>query len=243
MALTRAVPRGQQPERPPASLVEWVADLIIERIGDGRYAEGQPLREQDLAAELGVSRSPIREAFRILERDGLLRRSPRRGVVVAAFSEKAISDIYDCRIVLSSLSVRNDAATLTDADLAYLKELVRQMEATLSPDDLPEHFRLHVEFHEFLDERSGNEALQELIKILGRRIHRPRLLALSLPSRAEESLALHRALIRALESHDADEAVRIKTEMLDRARCALIEHLQATRRPAQPEVVVGASGE
>ena len=169
--------------------------MLAQRIVEGHYTEGERLRENDLAAELGVSRSPIREAFRILEQDGMIELTPRRGAVIVSYTEESVSDVYDCRAHLSALGAERATSRITSDDLQHLRGLLQQMETAVADNSLTDYLRLNRAFHDYLYERSGNRMLQELIIGLRRRTDRLRVLSLSLPRRIGASLELHRQMI------------------------------------------------
>lgn len=221
----RASDRG--PLDPPGPLCDWVADVIVGRIGDGYYEPGQRLRETELATDLGVSRAPIRDALRILERDGLVTISPRRGASVAEFTEKMVDEIYECRMWLAGLAVRLAVPKLDAGDVAYLRSVLQRMEAALASGEVRDYFHPNREFHNHLYERSGNSVLRDLHNTLTRRVAPQRQVSLSLPDRAQASLESHRELLQAIEDRDAERAGEIVEGVIARGREALHRYLRA----------------
>ncbi|MDE3074769.1 MAG: GntR family transcriptional regulator [Chloroflexota bacterium] len=210
----------------PGSLVQWLVQLLSDRIIEGSYREGERLPETQLAVELGVSRAPIREAFRVLEREGLIVLSPRRGAVVASFDAKVIDEIYQCRVVLIALAVELAAPRLTRQDFAQLRRLLAKMEAAVAAGDIVQYFHFNVQFNDLVRDKGGNEVLQQLIRTLGKRVTRLRFRSMSLPSRAEASFEGNRRTLEALEAGDAKEAGRRAGEVIEGARLALIENIK-----------------
>lgn len=227
-------PDGNRADAPPAqpvSLGQWVANLIAERIIQGHYPEGHWLREQELAAEFRLSRSPIREALRILERDGHIELLPRRGAVVTTLDPKTVDDAYKCRVRLTPLVAEEAAPRLTEEDLEYLERVVKRMEQAVAVDDIDAYFQCNVEFHDLLWERSDNAVLQQILRALNSRVLRLRYLSVSLPSRAAISLAAHQDMLRELRAGNGEAAGRISANVVDGARQAILNYLQSRPDP------------
>jgi DNA-binding GntR family transcriptional regulator len=228
-------PNGNSAGAPPAqpvSLAQWVADVIAGRIIQGHYPEGHWLREQELAAEFRLSRSPIREALRILERDGHIELLPRRGAVVTSLDPKTVDDVYKCRVRLTALVAEEAAPRLTADDLTYLAQVVERMEQAVAGEDTPAYFQCNVEFHNLLWERSDNAVLQQILRALNGRILRLRYLSMSLPSRAAISLVAHQDMLREFRAGNGVAAGRCSAQVVDGARQAILDYLQARPDPA-----------
>jgi DNA-binding GntR family transcriptional regulator len=218
------------------SLAQWVADILAERIIQFRYPEGYRLREQELAAEFRLSRSPIREALRILERDGHIELLPRRGAIVTALDEKTVDEVYKCRVRLTALVAEEAAPHLTDEDLAFLERIVKRMEQAVAIGDTDTYFQCNVEFHNLLWECSDNSVLQQILRALNSRVLRLRYLSMSLPSRAAISLVAHQDMLRELRAGNGEAAGRISATLVDSAREAILEHLRSRPDPTEDEV-------
>lgn len=143
------------------SLPDLVQDELERLILDGKLAPGEPLREIAVASLLGVSRGPVREAFRGLEEKGLLRIEKNCGVSVRTLSPEEADQIYEVRIVLEVMIGRKVAETLTKAGLAELKAIVRAMTPAAKDDNVHPYTRLNLAFHDALARLSGNAALHE----------------------------------------------------------------------------------
>jgi DNA-binding GntR family transcriptional regulator len=215
----------------PVSLAQWVADLIAERIIQGRYPEGHWLREQELAAEFRLSRSPIREALRILERDGHIELQPRRGAIVTTLNPKIVDEIYKCRMRLTALVAEEAAPHLTEEDFECLDRVVKRMEQAVAVGDTDAYFHCNVEFHNLLWERSDNSVLQQILRALNSRVLRLRYLSMSLPTRAAISLAAHQDMLRELRTGNGEAAGRVSANVVDGARQAILKHLQTRPNP------------
>ena len=145
-----------------SSLTHVVQQEIERAILAGDFAPGSKLNEAALAMSLGVSRGPVREAFRSLEEAGLLRTEKNRGVFVRAIPLDEAIEIYDLRAVMEELAGRLLAQNITAAQLQELHTTVAQMDKAVLEKDLNTYHQLNVFFHERLMEMSGNKKLLSL---------------------------------------------------------------------------------
>ncbi|MGE4337605.1 MAG: FCD domain-containing protein, partial [Pigmentiphaga sp.] len=127
---------------------------------------GQKLSEAALASSLGVSRAPVREAFRALEEAGLVTISKNRGVFVREFTAKDVKDLYDIRVGLDEMTGRLLAPKIVDAQIEELRKLVESMQQCLDSGDLAEYFPLNIEFHDRIVQMTGNDKLVILYRRL-----------------------------------------------------------------------------
>ncbi|WP_420124174.1 GntR family transcriptional regulator [Nakamurella sp.] len=172
------------------------------------------LVETNLAARLGVSRTPIREALRRLEQDGLIERTSR-GTRVVERSPEQILEIYELRILLEGQAARAAADRATSLDLNRLRVIHEQMLAA-GPDADEDRVRLNRLFHEALWAASHNGTLVDVIDRLIAHLH-PQT-TLRFPGRWESILAEHGALLDAITEHRAEDAAAIATEHMTKAR-------------------------
>jgi len=141
------------------SLTTLVLRELERQIVSGELGSGAKLNEADLAAELRVSRGPVREAFRALEQSGLVRTEKNRGVFVRQLSLAEADEIYEVRAALDALIGRLAAQRIQPEQVARLRELVKLMQAAGRTRDADTYFPLNIEFHETLAEAAGNKAL------------------------------------------------------------------------------------
>jgi DNA-binding GntR family transcriptional regulator len=205
----------------PSTLVEEVVRVLTLRIIRGELPPNARLIEEDLARQFGISRPPIRESFRTLEREGLVTITPRRGVRVKGVEPKEVEEIYACRIALASLAVRLAVRELQPDDAEKLRQLAGEMEDASRNGDLDRYLALNIAFHDFVSDVGGNGTLRDLIRSLGTRVWRFRYLSLAPPDRMKRSAALHRILVRALVSGDADGADLAVRRIIEEAHAAL----------------------
>ena len=200
-------------KKKPIERHQTLREKILENIRDailkGTLKAGERVSEPDLAERYGISRTPIREAFRQLESEGYLTVVPRKGAVVTALSERDVEEFYSIKSILEGYAARLAAEKLTDKDIERLKAINGRLSKLASVGDVKTFFRVHNEFHEQFIRASGNEKLLELIQQLLKKFDRLRIASLSLPGRMEISVQEHEKIIDAFESHDGDTADRL----------------------------------
>ncbi len=205
------------------SLVSAIVESIEEQILTGELKPGERIAEQKLCEQLEVSRSPVREAFIVLENQGFLVKQARKGVTVAMATLKEAVDAYTIRANLESLAtylaVKNNRPGLVEE----LKVLNREVEDACYVGDKKEYYRLNDQFHETIINECGNEKLIQMLTVFSKQTARYRKEVLSFPGRMEESLKKHDILIRSLESGDAEGAEKIRKESI-LANITLLTH-------------------
>jgi DNA-binding GntR family transcriptional regulator len=188
------------------SLADLVYSALRDAIAGGTLAPGSHLREHPLARHFGVSTTPVREALRRLERDGLVSVHLHRGAVVTAFNPREIVSLYEIREVLECRAVRR-AALARPRDFSRVEELLRESKAVAEKPDQIAFNRVDVAFHRALYEVGGNLQLAELIERVHRQIQGVRArCAIYLPGRPGISYAEHQTILAAVKARDADRA-------------------------------------
>lgn len=203
------------------TLREKILETIRDAILKGSLKPGERVSEPELAERFGISRTPIREAFRQLESEGYLVVIPRKGAVVASLSERDVEEFYAIKIILEGFAARMAAEKLSDKDIERLEAINEKLQKLADEGDVKNFFKVHDEFHEIFIKASGNDKLLELINQLVMKFKRLRLVSLSQPGRMNISVKEHEQLIDAFKKHDghnADQLVRhtatIGAEML-----------------------------
>jgi phosphonate utilization transcriptional regulator len=195
-----------------SSLTTVVQQEIERAILVGEYAPGSKLTEAALAEKLGVSRGPIREAFRMLEEAGLLRFEKNRGVFVRDIPIDEAIEIFDLRAAMDELVGRQLAANITPTQLKEIKGLVDAMEKSVKAADTREYHLLNLTFHDRLVEMAGNRKLTAIYRKLIKELSLFRRLNLAdgwlMPISANE----HRQILKAIASGDAQTAGRAMFE-------------------------------
>ncbi len=174
---------------------------------DGDLTPGESLNEVKLSAELGVSRTPIREALMQLELEGLVKTTHNKGAVVVGISEKDVDDIYAIRSRIEGLAARWAAEHVTEKELEDLREIVELQEFYAAKGDKLRVWNLDNRFHELLYESCQSNLLRRMLSMYHHYLHKARETTVR-HGRALASTQEHRAILTALENHDPDEAER-----------------------------------
>jgi DNA-binding GntR family transcriptional regulator len=194
------------------TLRDWVFECLRTSIVSGDLAPGQRIVEADLAKQLEVSKSPVREAILQLKQDGLVIDAPKgRGVVVAPLKPSDVREIYAVREALETLAARTVAENSRPDRVSALQGIVDRMHQALAEGDLRRLFELDVDFHTTLCAATGNRRLQDLFSGLRPDIQRIFLFAVNAmtlegPDAPEQSLAEHEAILRAIAAGDVARA-------------------------------------
>ncbi len=191
-------------------------DRLRELLLSSGVDAGQALTETALATKLHVSRTPVREALKQLEQDGLVERSGR-GVRVKERSPEEILEIYEVRVALETSAARGAATRRTDLDLSRLETIQDEMRQ-LPLDDIPGRVTWNNRFHEALWRASHNATLESVITRLLSMLERYPQTTLSFPGRWERVLSEHEQLIDAIRAGDADRAGAVAADHMTRAR-------------------------
>jgi DNA-binding GntR family transcriptional regulator len=188
------------------TLREKILETIRESILKGTLSPGEKVAEPELAERFGISRTPIREAFRQLESEGYLTVIPRKGAVVTSLSERDVQEFYAIKSILEGYAARMAAENLTTKDIERLEAINNRLEQLAKEGDVKTFFRIHQEFHELFIRAAGNERLFEIISQLLMKFNRLRMASLSLPGRMEISVQEHHKIIAAFKSKDGELA-------------------------------------
>jgi DNA-binding GntR family transcriptional regulator len=184
------------------TLREKIVETIRNAIVNGQLASGTRVAEPDLADKFGISRTPIREAFRQLESEGFITVIPRKGAIVASLSPKDVADFYDLKAVLEGYAARSAAKKLTQKDIERMESVNRQMEAATAKKDVRKVLSLHNEFHDIFVRSCGNEKLHSIVQHLVMQFQRFRLI-MAMPGRVEGIIQQHREIIDAFRKQDS----------------------------------------
>lgn len=185
-----------------SKVFKYIRDGIIE----GRYQTGEYLVETKLAEELGISRTPIREALKQLELEELAVSIPNRGVVVQGLSSQDVEDIFAIRLTLEGQAAYWAAQRIQQPEIDRLNELADLMELYTRRQDIVNLARLDTEFHEIIYEACDSRMLKHILASLHQNISRARKSSLNLPNRPEKSLEEHRAIMEAIERRQPEQA-------------------------------------
>ncbi|MDK2881641.1 MAG: hypothetical protein PWQ99_1416 [Clostridia bacterium] len=218
-------------------LREVVFDTLREAIINGVLRPGERLMELQLAEELGVSRTPIREAIRKLELEGFVVMVPRKGAYVAGISLKNIADVFEVRAALEALAAGLAAERITDEELEGLERIIVRKKKSIEEGDVAGFVQCDMEFHDAFYKASRNERLVQILGNLQDEIHRFRSVSLAYPGRMQDALEEHRKIVEAVAERDVARAQKLAWEHIENAENSLLE---AVRGKA---VAAGEEGE
>ncbi len=145
------------------TLVDQIANTLRDDILTGRFKGGEQLLEDSLKIEFGISRTPLREAFRILEKEGLVAILPRRGTFVKRITRQDIEENFPVRAILEGLAARLSYENLRDQDINEMEEVLEYMKEAAQRKDFIDYAKNHITFHEIFINASGNETLIALL--------------------------------------------------------------------------------
>jgi DNA-binding GntR family transcriptional regulator len=222
-------------------VTDWVYEEVRQAIIDLRLKPGEPLREATMAEQLGVSKTPVREALARLEQEGLVETTSFKGAVVSGYSPQDLKEIYELRELLEGVAARTAAASASDETLDRLNALVAESRQRRADDDLDGLAALLGEFDRAIYEQVDNVRIRALIENLTAHLTRIGRLTEEIPGRVKASVEEHAAIVEAIAAHDVDGAERA---MRAHIRSVLTDQLQAAeaRSEAQPPPVDSTIG-
>ena len=203
----------------PKSLSRMVADEIMDAILKGALRPGDKLVETELTQSLGVSRTPLREAFRELAAEGYITVIPHKGSYVSTISEEEVLDLYSITSVLEGLATRLATPRLKSGEeKENLLALFEDMKKKSELGDVDAYWDSNRNFHQFIAKTSGNDRLSDLIENLRRQILKTRVITLRYPGRLEGSMTEHEEILRAILGGKEQEAEKLITDHLEKQR-------------------------
>lgn len=211
------------------SLPEQIAAQLSERIVSGTYAPGQRIMEQAVAEEFDVSRGPVREALRLLEKEGLVMILPRRGAQVTNPTIEEVNEIFDIRAMLNGLRDRLIAESKQREQLVPVleQEIAGLAQTAAKPGPGDDYIEIVLRLNRLLTQAAGNHRLQAILGSLAVQTVRYTRLGLSTPQRRRQSVQNWQSLLHAIRDGDGDAAERIARQRVINSRNAAVEHLRA----------------
>jgi len=203
------------------ALYEEVAERLRARIFAHELAPGSWLDEQALAAELGISRTPLREALKVLAGEGLVRLEPRRGCYVAELTEQDLDELFPVIALLEGRCAWEAARRATSADFSELAAIHQDLERHAAVNDPDRFFEANQAFHSAVQHIAGNRYLTRMIEDARKVLRLTRRDSLRVDGRLRQSLAEHRAILAALQQRDSDRAARLMHDHLLSGRDAI----------------------
>ena len=208
------------------------ADLIRQAIGDGRLEPGHHLKEEQLAQELGISRTPVREALHVLQAEGLIEASPNRGATVRSYDLADLEDLYELRALLEGRAAHRAATRATAAQLVELRASCERFEGLVGASNLQALVAENALFHEAILAAAASERLTGMVR---------QVVVLPLvyksyiwysPEQATASYRYHCELADAIEQRDAQRADLVMREHVEAAHRVLAQHMGGLSEPS-----------
>ena len=193
------------------SLRGQVFDKIRSDILNGKYKRGEELVESSIGKELGLSRTPVREAIRQLELEGLVQLVPNKGAFVTGISEKDVRDIYLIRARLEGLAARMAAKNITPELLDAMEETVVLSEYHAKKEHYEQVCEMDSKFHKLLYKASGSRILEHTLTDFHQYVQRVRMVSIMKKRRMEKSNDEHDAILTAIREHDEEKAELVAT--------------------------------
>lgn len=217
------IPSAESAERPtlPASVAERLRELIIE----GELPAGTRLNERALGERLGVSRTPLREAFRLLSAEGLVQIQPNRGAQVVSLSEDDIRESFELMSALEALSGELACRRITDAELAEIRALTFEMLACHARRDLPAYYRLNRAIHESINRAADNRLLEQVYATLNLRVQNLRFRLNFDHDQWDTAAREHAQMVEALAARDSACMATLMRQHLKHKGEAVLEAL------------------
>lgn len=208
------------------TLPEQIAEAMFHAIIDGEYRPGERIREEEVSRHYQVSRGPVREALRILEKDSVVVILPHRGARVTELTAKEVDDIFSIRKALIGLAIRQ-LRTIPEEALLEIDHQVNEMQVIAArADSHADYTRASAKLHLFIAGLSDNTRLTEMIRSLARQTYRYTLIALNdLPAR-QRSAETWGEMAALLRKGRMDHAADLAEELIDRSRQSASAHLE-----------------
>ena len=196
------------------SIADGVKKYLEQKIVTGKLKPGQQIKEQDLAESLGVSRPPIREAFKILEAEGLITRVPNKGAFVTEIEEKDIWEIYTLKTALYGLGTRLAFGRLNDSLISKLEHIVSNMKKCIEqdPPDITRYQALNEQFHDLMLDAADHGRLKKMAATLHNQVKRYSYRSLAERSHLQRSYKYHKAIVDAIKKGEKEKAAQLTEE-------------------------------
>lgn len=216
---------------------DQVYTILKKNLCDGLYPAGYWLQEAELCEQLGVSRSPVREALLRLAADGLLVSVPNKGTFVKEFTAKDIEEIFDMRVLLENYAIRKSRGNLTSAHIEHLLELLEELKDTHAAGDIDAYTMADEHLHNELVTLGNNSLVSSSYHRVNSMNQQFRVLSLSRNQRFDESLEEHIQLIQAMVQGNTELAEKINRRHLELACACIKESLEKNQEHDAPKNV------
>ncbi len=200
------------------SLTDEIVAIMRQRILKGEYRIGEKIKEKQILEEFQVSRTPIREAFKILEEEGLLEYKKNRGCFARGFTKRDVDDVYAVRKALETLAIEWACHRITPEHIEALKDQCDMMEFYASRQDGKHVMELNSEFHDIIYDAAGSRFMAQVLRSYKGYIDQARKDILSEKVYMADILKEHRRILKALKEGDVEEAKKATEEHIDLSR-------------------------
>lgn len=208
------------------TLPTTVANRLRDLITEGQLPPGTRLNERTLCDRLGVSRTPLREAFRLLSAEGLVLIQPNRGAQVVALSEQNVRESFEVMASLEALSGELACERVTDREIAEIRALTYEMMASHARQDLPAYYRVNHEIHDRINQAGHNQLLTQVYATLNLRIQNLRFRSNQNQEKWDQAMQEHMDMVDALAARDGPRLATIMRIHLQRKGKAALESLR-----------------
>ncbi|RTZ38873.1 GntR family transcriptional regulator [Candidimonas sp. SYP-B2681] len=211
------------------TLHQRVAARLRELLTHEVLGAGAKLNERELCESLGVSRTPLREAIRLLAAEGLVTLEPGRGAFVPVLSDEDIAHTFDLLSALEGLAGELAARRISDSELTELRALQLEMSAAFERRDLPAYYRFNIRIHDLISQAAGNPVLRETWSQVNSRMQALRFRSNQDEAKWARALEEHAQILVAMQNHDSEMARHLLSTHLIRKRDSVLELRQKTR--------------
>jgi DNA-binding GntR family transcriptional regulator len=209
------------------ALHDQVASRLRTMLVEGQIAPGAKLNERELSEQLGVSRTPLREAIKLLAAEGLVDLLPNRGAVAVKLTEADVLNTFELLAALEGMSGELAAQRITDEELAELRALHYEMMACFSRRDLSGYYRINARIHTAINDAAKNPVLASTYRSINARVQSLRFRTNQNEAKWKHAVSEHERMIEALAAHDAAAMRAVLVEHLLRKRDTVLELLRA----------------
>ena len=208
-------------------LRDVVFNTLREAILKGELKPGERLMELQLAAKLGVSRTPIREAIRMLEQEGLAVTIPRKGAEVAKMTEKDMEDVLQIREALDELAAKIACEQISEEQLEKLVATMHEFEESTKTDNVKKIAEADVKFHDIIYQSTGNPKLVNMLNNLREQMYRYRVEYLKEGETRDVLVKEHEELTKAIRERDVERAKQLSFQHIENQRMAIMRSIEA----------------
>ncbi len=208
------------------SLSKRIFASIEDDILSGKYISGEKISESKLANELGVSRTPVREALNQLANEGLVELVPNRGALVKGISNDDIKEIYEIRAVIEGLAAKWATENITEQEISELKDSIDLEEFYTNKGELGNLMMIDSSFHEGIYRASKSRPMMYMLKTFHQYVRKARNMSLSVPGRAKKAFDEHTAILSAIIKGEGNRASELTTKHVRNAKKNLVKALE-----------------